>query len=223
MAQDIQFHYFHGRGIGEPIRLLLAVGEIEFTDRRYSFDEYATMDELKAKLPFGQVPALEVDSVFIAQTDSLMRFAAKLADLYPYDALRAARSDMIVTHQADIHSAISKMSFDGVPGAPGTNMVPEEERNQRIGMWFESTLPSLLERLENLAGTGFMVDSTLCWADICVFNRLNQLLDIDETLLAGKFPKLRSVYEQVAALPRVCWWVEEHTDDYPRGSAIPPA
>ena len=92
MAQDIQFHYFHGRGIGEPIRLLLAVGEIEFTDRRYSFDEYATMDELKAKLPFGQVPALEVDSVFIAQTDSLMRFAAKLADLYPHDALRAARS-----------------------------------------------------------------------------------------------------------------------------------
>ena len=92
MAQDIQFHYFHGRGIGEPIRLLLAVGEIEFTDRRYSFDEYATMDELKAKLPFGQVPALEVDSVFIAQTDSLMRFAAKLSDLYPYDALRAARS-----------------------------------------------------------------------------------------------------------------------------------
>ena len=222
MAQDIQFHYFHGRGIGEPIRLLLTVGEIKFMDRRYSFDEYATMDELKAKLPFGQIPALEVDGVFLAQTDSLMRFAAKLSDLYPYDALRAARSDMIVAHQADIHSAIAKMSFDGVPGAPGTNMVPEEERNQRIGIWFESTLPSLLERLENLASTGFMVNSTLCWADICVFNRLNQLLDMDETLLAGRFPKLRSVYEQVAALPQVCWWVDEHADDYPRGSATLP-
>ena len=34
MASDITFHYFHGRGIGEPIRLLLSVGEIAFTDRR---------------------------------------------------------------------------------------------------------------------------------------------------------------------------------------------
>ena len=34
MAADIMFHYFHGRGIGEPIRLLFTVGEIAFTDRR---------------------------------------------------------------------------------------------------------------------------------------------------------------------------------------------
>ena len=222
MAKDIIFHYFHGRGIGEPIRLLLTVGEIEFADRRYSLDEFAKMDELKAQLPFGQIPALEIEGEFLAQTDSLLRLAARLADLYPHDVLQAARSDMIVAHQADIHSAIAKMSFDGAPGAPGTKMVPEEERSQRIGAWFESTLPGLLQRLENLAGAGFMVDSTLCWADICVFNRLTQLLDIDETLLAGRFPKLRAVYEQVAVLPPVRWWIDEHANDYPRGSGLPP-
>ncbi len=222
MAKKINFHYFHGRGIGEPIRLLLTVGEVEFTDRRYSFDEFAKLDELKANLPFGQIPALEVDGVLLAQTDSLMRFAARLADLYPTDALSAARSDMVVAHQADIHSAIAKMSFDGVPGAPGTNMVPEEERSKRISAWFESTLPGLLTRLENLAGTGYMVDTSLSWADICVFNRLTQLLDINDTLLAGKFPKLRGVYEQVAALPPVRQWIDEHANDYPRGNTLPP-
>ena len=223
MAKDIQFHYFHGRGIGEPIRLLLTVGGVEFNDRRYSFDEFAKLDDLKVKLPFGQIPALEVGGVMLAQTDSLMRFAARLADLYPHDALSAARSDMIVAHQADIHSAIAKMSFDGVPGAPGTNMVPEEERSKRISAWFESTLPGLLARLENLAGDGYMVDTSLCWADICVFNRLTQLLDINDTLLAGKFPRLRGVYEQVAALPLVRQWIDAHADDYPRGNALPPA
>ena len=223
MTKDIHFHYFHGRGIGEPIRLLLTVGEIEFSDHRYSFEEFAKMDELKAKLPFGQMPALEIDGVFLAQTDSLMRLAARLADLYPTDVVQAARSDMIVAHQADIHSAIAKMSFDGVPGAPGTKMVPDEERSKRISAWFESTLPGLLQRLEVLAGAGFMVDSSLCWADICVFNRLTQLLDIDDTLLAGDYPKLRAVYERVAALPAMRWWIDEHADDYPRGNTIPPA
>jgi glutathione S-transferase len=90
------------------------------------------MDELKASLPFGQIPALEVEGVFLAQTDSLLRFAAKPADLYSRDALQAARSDMIVAHQVDIHSAIAKMSFDDVPGAPGTQMVPEELRRRRM-------------------------------------------------------------------------------------------
>jgi glutathione S-transferase len=222
MAKDIQFHYFHGRGIGEPIRLLLKVGGIDFVDHRYTLDEFAAMAELKAKVPFWQIPALEVDGVFLGQTDSLMRFAARLANLYPHDSLEAARSDMIVVHQADVHSAIAKMSFDGVPGAPGTQMVPEQERQKRIGAWFETTLPGLLERLERLAGHGFMVGTTLTWADICIFNRLTQLLDIDENLLSGNFAKLRAVYENVATLPSVREWIDEHTKDYPRGNTMPP-
>lgn len=178
------------------------------------------MDAFKATLPFGQVPALEIDGVLLGQTDSLMRFAARLANLYPNDLIEAARSDMIVVHQADVHSAIAKMSFDGVPGAPGTQMVPEQERNERIRAWFESTLPGLLERLERLAQNGFMVGDELSWADICVFNRLAQLLDIDEKLLNGNFPKLRAVYENVAALPSVRAWIDGHADDYPRGNVI---
>jgi glutathione S-transferase len=83
----MQFHYFHGRGIGEPIRLLFTVGAIKFADHRYSFDDFAAMDELKAKLPFGQIPALEVDGVFPAQTDSLMRYAARVSNLYPDNLL----------------------------------------------------------------------------------------------------------------------------------------
>ena len=102
MASDITFHYFHGSGIGEPIRLLLTVGEIAFTDRRYSVDEFANMTAFKAQLPFGQMPALEVDGVFLGQTDSIARLATRLAGLYPSDPIEAARSDMIVVHQAEI-------------------------------------------------------------------------------------------------------------------------
>lgn len=217
MTRNIRLHYFHGRGIGEPIRLLLAVGGIKFDDIRYGLEEFAEMHELKARLPFGQIPALEVDGVFLAQTDSLMRFVAKLADLYPSDAVQAARSDMIVAYQADIQSAIAKMSFDGVPGAAGTQRVPEELRRQRVEAWCDSTLPRMLEYLERQADGGFMVGKALSWADISVFNRLTQLLDINETLLGGRFANLRAIYERIAGLPPIIEWIDKHADDYPRG------
>ena len=219
MASDITLHYFHGRGIGEPIRLLFTVGDIAFTDRRYSVDEFANMAALKARLPFGQMPALEVDGVFFGQTDSIARLAARLAGLYPSDPIEAARSDMIVVHQAEIQSALAKMSFDGVPGAPGTKMVPQEERQKRIAAWVATTLPGALLRLEKLAQEGCMVGSQLSWADICVFNRLNQLLDINADVLHADFPKLRAVYDRVEALPQIRAWIQAHQEDYPRFSA----
>ena len=215
MASDITFHYFHGRGIGEPIRLLFSVGGIAFTDRRYSVDEFANMAALKAQLPFGQMPALEVDGVFLGQTDSIARLAARLAGLYPSDPIEAARSDMIVVHQAEIQSALAKMSFDGVPGTPGMKMVPQEERQRRIAAWLETTLPGALLRLEKLSQEGYLVGSQLSWADICVFNRLNQLFDIDADVLRSDFPKLQAVYERVAALPQIQAWIQAHQDDYP--------
>lgn len=216
MASDITLHYFHGRGIGEPIRLLLTVGEIAFTDRRYTVDEFANMAAFKAQLPFGQMPALEVDGVFLGQTDSIARLAARLAGLYPLDPIEAARSDMIVVYQAELSSALAKMSFEGVPGTPGVKMVPQEERQKRIAAWIETTLPGALLRLEKLAQEGCMVGSQLSWADICVFNRLNQLLDIDEDVLHADFPKLQAVYDRVAALPQIRAWIQAHQDDYPR-------
>ena len=64
-----------------------------------------------------------------------------------------------------------------------------------------------------------MVGSQLSWADICVFNRLNQLLDLNADVLRADFPKLRAVYERVDALPQIQTWIQAHQDDYPRSSA----
>ena len=105
------------------------------------------------------------------------------------------------------------MSFEGVhPGIlaaePGMKMVPQEERQKRIAAWVETTLPGALRRLEKLSQEGCMVGSQLSWADICVFNRLNQLLDIDEGVLHADFPKLQAVYERVDALPQVQAWID---------------
>ncbi len=216
MAIEIIFHYFHGRGIGEPVRLLLSVGGVEFTDKRYTIEQFSQMDELKARLPFRQIPALEIDGVLIGQTDSICRLAANLAQLYPSDPKEAARTDMIVVHQAEIQSAIAKMTYDGVPGAPGTKQVPKAERDARIDAWLDNQLPERLSCLEQLVTDSHMVGGRLTWADICVFNRLNHLIDIRETLFDQAFPKLKSVHQQVERLPEIQSWMRAHRQDYPR-------
>ena len=43
------------------------------------------------------------------------------------------------------------MSFDGIPGTPGTKMVPPEVGQQHLAAWCETTLPGLLLRFEDLA------------------------------------------------------------------------
>ena len=213
---NIKLHYFAGRGVGEPIRLTFAVANVAFEDIRYLTSDSVWRDELKSKLPFGQLPALEIDGVFIAQTDSCGRLAARLAKLYPEDAIKAAESDMIVVHQAEIQKAIVRLSYDGVPGAQGTVMVPESKRNALIKEWFDTALPNLLCRLEAICGPAFMVGNSLTWADINVFVRLTQLLDIQPSLLDEEYPKLKSLEKYVRTLPAVAGWIQAHEEDYPR-------
>ena len=81
---------------------------------------------------------------------------------------------------------------------------------------------SMLQCLEDLVENGFMVGGSLTWADICVFNRLTQLLDIESKLLNNRFTNLRAVYQNVAKLPAIKGWIESHAEDYPRGNSLEP-
>ena len=61
------------------------------------------------------------------QADSCARLAAKLAELFPDDPVKAAESDMVVVHQAEIQKAIARLSFDGVPGRKGLKSFPKKK------------------------------------------------------------------------------------------------
>ena len=74
--------------------------------------------------------------------------------------------------------------------------------------------PDLLIRLENLCGRPFIVGETLTWADINVFCRLSQLLEINPIVLNEGFPKLRSLEKHVRELPAIAAWIDAHPEDY---------
>ena len=187
---------FHG-GRGEPARLALAIGGIAFEDHRFSYAEFA---EVRKATPFGQVPTLHVDGVQITQCDSILRYAGKLAGLYPTDPFQALLCDevMYVVEEA------------GVKIGPTFRMSGEEQKAARLAL-VNGSMPVYLGWLQSqlLAHGGeYFADNRLTIADLKVFVDVRGLnsgrLDHIPTDLVEKVaPALNAHMHRIAQIPAV--------------------
>jgi len=85
--------YFNLRGRGELIRLLFAYAGQEYEDFRF---EIAEWPEYKEKMPFKQVPVLEVDGVKLTQSHSIARYLARTFKIAGKTDLEEAQADEYV-------------------------------------------------------------------------------------------------------------------------------
>lgn len=176
----ITYFDMHG-GRAEPVRLALAIGGIDFEDHRFAYPEFATV---RQATPFGQVPTLEVDGVQITQCDSMLRYAGKLAGLYPNDAYQALLCDevMYVVEEA------------GVKMGPTYRMTGEEQKAARLAL-VNGSMPVYLAWLEKKLianGGNYFADNRLTVADLKVF------IDV-RTLNSGRLDHVPTdLVEQVA-------------------------
>lgn len=100
----LKLTYFdmHG-GRGEPARLAMYVGGVEFDDDRISFREFG---DRRRSFPFDRVPKLEIDGVELSQCNAINRYVGKLAGLYPTDPLQAAYCDEAMDAVEDVLSQV---------------------------------------------------------------------------------------------------------------------
>ncbi len=100
----LKLTYFdiHG-GRGEPARLALHIGGVEFDDDRISFREFS---DQRLTFPFNRVPKLEVDGVVLSQGNAINRYVGRLAGLYPSDELQAAYCDEAMDAVEDVLSKV---------------------------------------------------------------------------------------------------------------------
>jgi glutathione S-transferase len=186
----------HG-GRAEPVRLALAIGGVDFEDHRFAYPEFAAV---RKTTPFGQVPTLEVDGVQITQCDSMLRYAGKLAGLYPEDAYQALLCDevMYVVEEA------------GVKMGPTYRMTGEEQKAARLAL-VNSSMPVYLAWLEKKLqanGGNYFADNRLTVADLKVFVDVRTLnsgrLDHVPTDLVEKVaPALNAHAKRIAEHPAV--------------------
>ncbi len=195
---QLKITYFdmHG-GRAEPVRLALAIGNISFEDHRFSYPEFA---DIRKNTPFGQVPVLEVDGVQITQCDSMLRYAGKLAGLYPEDAYQALLCDevMYVVEEA------------GVKMGPTYRMAGEEQKAARLAL-VNGHIPVYLRWLEKqllARGGDYFADHRLTVADLKVFIDVRTLnsgrLDhIPADLVQQVAPALNAHAQRIAEHPAV--------------------
>ncbi len=181
---QLKLSYFdvHG-GRAEPVRLALAIGGIAFEDHRFSFAEFA---EVRKATPFGQVPTMEVDGVQVTQCDAMLRYAGKLAGLYPADPFQALLCDEVAYVVEDA----------SVKLGPTFRMTGEAQKEARLAL-VNGSMPVYLGWLQSrllAQGGEYFADRRLTVADLKVF------VDV-RTLNSGRFDHIPAdLVEQVAPL-----------------------
>jgi glutathione S-transferase len=194
---------FHG-GRGEPARLALAIGGIEFEDDRIPLPEWPRR---KADTPFGALPVLEVDGQIVTQSNGINRYVGKLTDLYPADAWQAALCDEAMDAVEDITLKVVA-TFD----------LPEAEKKAARQVLVEGPLRLYLSRLqERLEAHGghYFAGNRLSVADLKVFVWIAHLksgkLDHIPTDLPDRVaPKLVEHHERVKAVPEIRAYYAKH-------------
>jgi len=193
-VSSLRLRYFPFSGRAAPIRDTLNIGQIEFEDDHIQWDKFG---ELRAagEFPFGGVPVLDVQTtsgkVCSAQSNAILRFAGRLANLYPVDdILKALKVDEVMDAGEEINMLMDP-----------SIMEPDAQKKMAMRkVLAEQTLPEWMKYFERLlitnGSTGFMVGDTLTVADLKLYWIIDWLIS---GLLDGIPTTLIDSYSNIVA------------------------
>ena len=202
----LKLTYFDFKGRAEPSRLALHIGGVAFEDERLSREQFG---QIKASLPFQQVPILTVDGKVVAQSEAILRYVGILSGLYPSnDAFQALLIDQVVFEISDIFQLLQP-SFK------------EQDLEKKLGLrksLVDVDFPKHLKALNNVIGTygsgSFAVGKSLSIADLMVFAFGSQMksgiMDGIPTTVFDSYSNIVKVYETVLKHPKVVEWYSTH-------------
>ena len=184
-------------GRGEPIRLALHIGGIEFEDVRLKFSEF---QEARQSFRFLALPVLEIDGRPVTQSTSLTRYVGKLVDLYPADDLQALSCDEAMDAGEDLSHAIGK-----------TFGLKDDELIQAREKLVQGPLATYIKGLDGLLARGggqFFADGRMTVADLKIFVQTRSLargiLDhVPTDVVEGLAPSLAEHRDRITNDPRV--------------------
>eukprot|EP00026_Physarum_polycephalum_P016148 Phypoly_transcript_16992.p1 GENE.Phypoly_transcript_16992~~Phypoly_transcript_16992.p1 ORF type:complete len:220 (+),score=44.72 Phypoly_transcript_16992:151-810(+) len=192
--------YFGGRGLAEPIRLLLKDAKVEYEEVNLGTAANGVFPEaflaLKASgvLDYGSVPYWEENGLNLVQSFAISRHLARKHGYNGENEAEAAKIDSVVEGTRDLVMAIRKVLT-----------VPAEQKAQTwqeiskvdIPKWF-----GFFEALLKKSGTGFFVGKKASLADIYVIAYTEEIRCLDKSALAS-FPLLSAHLDAMFARPNL--------------------
>ncbi|KAJ0405210.1 hypothetical protein ATCC90586_001162 [Pythium insidiosum] len=198
----LKLTYFNFMGRAEATRLALYIGGVPFEDHRLTMEQFAA---LKPSLPAGQVPVLEVDGKVITQSQAILRFAGRLANLYPINDPKAAlKIDEILNGMEELADKIA-------PSIREEDPVKRKEMREELA---SSVIPRYLKsvdaRLAKLKECSAISSEDVLIHELDIFlfvrNMRSGRLDHIPSDIAESYKHLVAVEAKVAAHPKVKEW-----------------
>ena len=180
-----KLHYFKGRGRAETTRWMLAANRIDFENIAIETPEALAALRATGKLPFDQMPLLELDDLNLSQSSAMIRYLARQGDLYGDDDREALWCDMIAGAVADFAETAIQAAFQP---STETAMAGMRARFLKFGPCFEARLAS--------NGDDFCVGARLSFADVTLVEALTSYLEWLPGLLS-ETPRLENLHSRV--------------------------
>jgi glutathione S-transferase len=164
---SLRLRYFPFPGRAGAIRDALNIGKVAFEDDLVPPEQFRER-RASGEFPFGGLPVLDVETTAgkycSAQSNAILRFAGRLAGLYPVDDLiRALKVDEALDVGEDINQLMG-------PSLHETDVQKKMDMRKELA---EKTLPEWATYLERLlisnGSTGFVVGNALTVADLKLY------------------------------------------------------
>ena len=193
----------------EVLRVSLFISNIPFEDVRISREEFINMIKTgylpnEKKVPFHQLPVIEVDGEIIGQTGAIARYCGKISNLYSNDNINAAKIDQIIDAATDITNLVS----------PTIREKDEQKKVEDRLLLKNKLLPRWFRYLENILSestSDWFVENKMTIADIAMWRLLGWLISgiIDgiPTTIVDNYPKLKNIHTNVHQHPKVQEWM----------------
>ena len=193
----------------EVLRVSLFISNIPFEYVRISREEFINMIKTGylangKKVPFHQLPVIEVDGEIIGQTGAIARYCGKISNLYSNDNINAAKIDQIIDAATDITNLVS----------PTIREKDEQKKVEDRLILKNKLLPRWFRYLENIlseSASDWFVENKMTIADIAMWRLLGWLISgiIDgiPTTIVDSYPKLKNIHTNVHHHPKVQEWM----------------
>ena len=193
----------------EVLRVSLYISNTPFEDIRISREEFINMIKTGflpngKRVPFHQLPVIEVDGEIIGQTGAIARYCGKISNLYSDDNINAAKIDQVIDAATDITNLVS----------PTIREKDEQKKLEDRLLLKNKLLPRWFKYLENILSedtSEWFVENKMTIADIAMWRLLGWLtsgiIDGIPPSIIDNYPKLKNIHYKVHHHPKVQEWM----------------
>ncbi len=205
---ELTLVYFNARGLAETSRILLALAQVDYTDKRYSLEIIDSVKHVYVHEEFdndkklglfdksmGKLPILKVTENFVTtiipQSKAIERYISNRYGLMGFNLLDEAKIDAVCECIRDIKDRYQKIRS-------GT----DEEKTTYFSQTIHVEFTDLTKTLDN---GKYAVGNKLSLADVSIYCLVSQFYDNKEVVknVAANIPKIRDIVIRVAARPEI--------------------